>query len=63
MNDMDSKSLLRLGLASLVVANVAGYFLRRSGALNESTADVIFGLLMGVAIGLLLFSLYKGRKK
>jgi hypothetical protein len=46
--------LLTIGLLSLAVANVAGYFIRRNGAIPESIADPVSGFMMGVAIALTL---------
>jgi hypothetical protein len=49
--------LLTIGLMSLAVANVAGYFMRRNGAVPESVADPLTGFLMGVAIALTLLGI------
>lgn len=56
-NRQQPNKLLAIGMMSLAVANIAGYFLRRNGAVPESIADPVTGFLMGVAIALTLLGI------
>lgn len=53
--------LLRVGLLFLVLANLAQYLVPRLANLPENVADGGMGLLYGLAFGLLLLSLRRGR--
>ena len=50
-------TMMRLGMASLLVANVARYFLHPIVGFGQGLIDGTVGLLFGVAIGCLLLSL------
>ena len=47
-----------VGLVFLIIANLAQYFLPKSGTLSESTTDLANGLLFGLAIGSLLLGIW-----
>lgn len=53
--------LLRVGLLFLVLANLTHYFLPRLATLPGNVADGGMGLLYGLAFGLLLLSIRRGR--
>ena len=50
-------TMMRTGLAFLIAANVARYFLRPSALIGEDLIDGVVGLSYGLAIGTLLLSL------
>jgi hypothetical protein len=43
----------------LVVANIGSYILQRKHLVSESVADPVSGFLMGAAITILLFAIYR----
>ncbi len=57
---MNSKKLFTMGLLFLAIANVWHWFAQRE-QFSDKWADGLFGLLMGVGIGMLL--IYLGRRR
>ena len=57
-----SQRLTTLGLILLACANVIGYLLTRHSNVSEEVADPVSGLLLGIAIAVLLFGLFKQRR-
>jgi hypothetical protein len=53
----------RTGLVFLIFANAARFVMLPSSHLPRSLADAIVGLLYGVAIGLLLWGIVRGRNR
>jgi peptidoglycan/LPS O-acetylase OafA/YrhL len=47
-----------VGLVFLIIANLAQYFLPKSGAFSEGTTDLANGFLFGLAIGSLLLGIW-----
>jgi hypothetical protein len=56
-------ALTRTGLIFLIFANAARFLMLPSSRLPRSLADAIVGLFYGVAIGLLLWGMVRGRKR
>jgi len=52
-------SLMRIGMASLVLGNMAHYFIRPSTPFGQDLADGVFGCLLGITIGSLLLSVWR----
>ena len=46
-----------LGLVCLAAANISHLLLSRVAGISTDTSDLIFGLFMGLAIGLLIWSM------
>ena len=59
MSRPDTK-FVSLGMACLALANVSHWWLQRSGAVSEDLGDGLFGLGMGVAIGVLVLAFRRG---
>ncbi len=57
------RALMSIGMACLLLGNVAHYFLRPATHFGKSLADGTFGLLLGVSIGSLLLSLRLGNRR
>ena len=55
-----SRRLLVLGMACLALANVTHWFVQRNHLLATDVDDGLYGLMMGIAIGLTLLAL-RGR--
>lgn len=56
-------ALTRTGLVFLIFANAARFLMPHSSLLPRSLADAIVGLFYGVAIGLLLWGVVRGRNR
>ena len=52
----DPNLVMRLGMAFLIVAMLANYFLHPGARFSEGLTDGLKGLLYGLSIGLLLLS-------
>ena len=59
---MKSSVVMRIGLASLAIANLARWGVRRTGVLGEDATDGWIGFLFGIAIGTLLLALWMNRQ-
>jgi hypothetical protein len=55
----DPDTLMRFGMATLIVANVARYLLHPTPVIGEDLIDGAVGFLFGVAIGTLLLSVWR----
>jgi hypothetical protein len=53
--------VFRLGLLSLLLSMLFGYFAPRMHFASQNWIDGIHGVLLGFAIGLMLLSMYLGR--
>jgi hypothetical protein len=58
---IDAKTMRLIGLASLVLANLARWFLHPVSGFGPDLVDGTIGLLYGVSISCLLLSLRKTR--
>src|SRR5260221_13803288 len=56
-------TMMRIGMAFLLIANVARYFLRPTSAISQGWIDGSVGLLFGLAIGSLLLSLRRRSRR
>ena len=54
--------LFFLGIALLAIGNSTRFFLQHTHRIREDRADGVWGLLMGVAIGVLILMLYRHRR-
>lgn len=54
------RPLLLTGLACLAVGSAVPFFMRK-GLVPEGTGDSLHGFLLGLAIGLMLLSLRRGK--
>jgi hypothetical protein len=53
----DRSTIMRMGMACLLLGNLLHYFIRPAGQLGQDVVDGGFGLLLGLAIALLVLSL------
>jgi len=53
----DRGTLMRIGLACLLLGNLSRWFLRPTAAFGQGMVDATFGFLIGLSIGCLLVSL------
>lgn len=63
ITDRGQKTLMMLGMLFLVVANFAARFLPRLTHLSPDAVDGAQGFFIGMAIGLLLLSMWIGRHR
>jgi hypothetical protein len=61
ITDPTSRRLLVLGMACLALGNTTQFFVRSRHLLAPDAGDGLFGLLMGVGIGLTLLALRRSR--
>ena len=59
-SSMNSRKLLPVGLVFLAVANLWHWFAQREH-FSDRWADLLFGFLMGVGVGILLLVIFRGR--
>ena len=59
----DRKTLRNVGLVCFLLGQAAHWFLRPTDRFAQDIVDGIFGLLIGLSIGLLLWSLRLRRKE
>ena len=60
MTRPDTK-LVSLGMACLALANLSHWFLR-NGTVSEDLSDGMYGLGMGLAIGLVVLAFKRGKR-
>ena len=60
-SSMNSRKLLPAGLVLLAVANLWHWFAQRQ-QFSDRWADLLFGFLMGVGVGILLLVIFRGRR-
>ena len=53
----DRKTLMQIGLVCLILGNATHFLIRPTGSPARDWVDGVFGLLIGLSIGLLLLSL------
>ena len=53
----DRKTLMNIGLVCFLLGQAVHWFLRPTDRVAQDVADGIFGLLLGLSIGLMLWSL------
>lgn len=53
----ERKTLMQIGLVCLILGNATHFLVRPAGSIARDWVDGIFGLLIGLSIGLLLLSL------
>jgi hypothetical protein len=53
----DRKTLMQIGLICLILGNATHFLVRPTGSFARNLVDGVFGLLIGLSIGLLLLSL------
>ena len=58
----DRKTMTQLGLVLLILANATHFLVRPAGSAARDVVDGIFGLLIGLSIGLLLMSLRRSER-
>jgi hypothetical protein len=58
---LSPKTILRVGMVSLIAAMVSLRFLRRWTGMNPDVADGITGFLYGIAIATMLLSIWMRR--
>ncbi len=59
----DRKTLMNMGLVCFLIGQAVHWFLRPTDPFAQNVVDGIFGLLLGLSIGLLLWSLRLRRKE
>jgi len=56
-------ALMVVGMAALVLANVASWWMRRHSGLPEDAVDGVSGFLMGIAIATLLLAVWRNARR
>jgi len=59
----DPNLVMRLGLMCLIIALLANRFLHPTAYLSDGWTDATKGLLYGLAIGLMLLSVYRRARR
>jgi putative Mn2+ efflux pump MntP len=57
-----ASGVMRIGLASLALANIARWIAQHQGPATEDRADGLVGFLFGIAIGTLLLAVWMNRR-
>lgn len=63
IHERQQKTLMMIGMLFLIVANFVGRYLPRLTHLSENAVDGAHGFFIGMAIGLLLLSIWLGRRR
>jgi len=62
LRKLPASGVMRIGLASLAVANIAQWIARHEGPATQDKADGLIGFLFGIAIGTMLLALWMNRR-
>lgn len=63
MRKLRPSKIIALGMIFLAVASVGQWWLQRHSGYSESVADFASGILQGIAIGTLLFGIWKQSRR